>query len=333
MRVGSAPGARFLGSVVALCVGRIGLSPRLTLTGSSHVRPARSTLHRHHPLPVGGCGAAGQQRTSRHAAGRGADGVRAVEPLAEMQSGQPPLARPRPLRALGRARLDAALQPAVPERLRSVAGRHPQLPPVGQQGARPSRTRPHAGRRSHHRAARTRLRQRGRHGHRRGAAGCPLQPPGPRDHRPPHLRDRQRRRPDGRGRVRGGVAGRASEAGQADLPVRRQRGHAVRRYRHHVHRRPRGAIRGVRLAHGAGCGRQRRRGDRPRPAGGARADNAAVADPGAHAHRLRLAAQARQFRSPRLAAGGGGGPVDQGAAGLADRAAVPGSGRGARAHA
>ena len=40
--------------------------------------------------------------------------------------------------------------------------------------------------------------------------------------RPLHLRDRQRRRPDGgRGR-RGGLAGRAPQAGQADLSVRRQ---------------------------------------------------------------------------------------------------------------
>ena len=51
-----------------------------------------------------------------------------------------------------------------------------QLPPVGQQDARPSRTRPHARGRSDHRPARPGFCQRRRHGHRRSAAGGPLQP-------------------------------------------------------------------------------------------------------------------------------------------------------------
>ena len=114
----------------------------------------------------------------------------------------PALVRSRPLRALGRPRLDAALQPAAPDRLRPVARRHQAVPPVGQQDAGAPRARPHAGRGDHHRAARAGLRQRGRHGDRRGAARGALQPSRIRGHRSRHLRDRQRRRPDGRRRVR-----------------------------------------------------------------------------------------------------------------------------------
>ena len=72
----------------------------------------------------------------------------------------PGLVRSRPLRAVGRPRLDAAVQPAAPDRLRPVARRHQAVPPMGQQDARASGARPHAGRRSHHRAARPGLRQR-----------------------------------------------------------------------------------------------------------------------------------------------------------------------------
>ena len=90
-----------------------------------------------------------------------------------------------------------------------------QLPPVGQQGARPSRARPHARRRGDDRAARPGLRQRGRHGDRRGAPGRALQPRRPRGRRPPHLRHRQRRRPDGGRRIGGGVARRPPAARQA----------------------------------------------------------------------------------------------------------------------
>ena len=122
---------------------------------------------------------------------------------------QSALGRSRPLRAVGRARFGAALQPAAPDGLRPLAGRHQAIPPVGQQDARASRARTHAGRGSHHRAAGPGHGQCGRHGDRRSAAGRALQPPRSRRDRPPYLRHRQRRRPDGRRCQRGGVARRA----------------------------------------------------------------------------------------------------------------------------
>ena len=51
--------------------------------------------------------------------------------------------------------------------------------------------------------------QRGGHGHRRGPPGGALQPSRAHDRRPPHLRARQRRRPDGGTQPRGRVAGRS----------------------------------------------------------------------------------------------------------------------------
>ena len=56
-------------------------------------------------------------RPSRHAHGHGRCGDRAVLPVPEIRSGRPRLARPRPLRAVGRPRLDAALFAALSDGL------------------------------------------------------------------------------------------------------------------------------------------------------------------------------------------------------------------------
>ena len=113
-----------------------------------------------------------------------------------------------------------------------------------------------------------------------------------------HLRHRRRRRP-GRGhQPRGGLAGRPSPAGQADLFLRRQP---------HQHRRPdlallqrqrAAALRGVWLARADGrCLRhaRHRRGHR----GGAGRDGQAVADHLPVAHRLRQPQQAGHRRGAR----------------------------------
>ena len=192
-----------------------------------------------------------EQRPSGHAARRRADGLRAVDALAQAQSAQPALVRSRPLRALGRARLDAALQPAAPDRLRPVAGRHQAASASGaaRRRAIPSAATRRAWRSPPGRSARASPTRVG-HGDRRGAARGALQPPG--------LRRRSTTPPtrivsDGdlmEGvAVGGGLARRPSAARQADLPVRRQPRHARGRHRHHVHRRSRAPLRGLRLAH------------------------------------------------------------------------------------
>ena len=84
--------------------------------------------------------------------------ARAVDADHEVRRGRPGLARPRPLRALGRARVDAAVLDALPHRLRARARRPAPVPPVGLAHARPPRVRPHAGRRDHDRTARPGLR-------------------------------------------------------------------------------------------------------------------------------------------------------------------------------
>ena len=71
-----------------------------------------------HPRAVHGRRAAGQLRPSRRADGHGRHRRGAVGPPPAPQPGQPALGRPRPLRAVERPRLDAAVCAAAPDRLR-----------------------------------------------------------------------------------------------------------------------------------------------------------------------------------------------------------------------
>ena len=89
--------------------------------------------------------------------------ARLVHARHDVRRDRPRLARPRPLRALGRARVDARVLDALPLRARPRARRPPRVPPVGLEDARPPREGPHQERRGHHRAARSGHRQRGRH--------------------------------------------------------------------------------------------------------------------------------------------------------------------------
>ena len=175
------------------------------------------------------------------------------------------------------------------------------------------------------------VRQRGGDGHRRGPARGAVQPTRPPARGSPDLRDRQRRRPDGGDFPRGGVACRPPEAGEADLPVRRQPHHDRGLYRPGLQRGRGAAVRRLRVARPARGRRQRprraRRGHRRRQ--GRR--GAAVADHRPHAHRLGEPAQAGHGRGARLAARRGGDRADQGRLRMAGGRAVPRAGGGARA--
>ena len=87
-----------------------------------------------------------------------------------------------------RPRLDAALLDALPHGLRPDARRPQELPPARQPDRRPSRVRPRGGHRGDHRPAGPGHLQRRRHGAGRAHVGRALQPAGPRDRRPLHLR-------------------------------------------------------------------------------------------------------------------------------------------------
>ena len=132
------------------------------------------------PRALDGRGAAGELRPPGHADGHGRDRGRAVGPASAPQPGQSALARPRPLRAVERPRLDAAVFAAAPDRLRPRALGAAQLPPAAQPDARPSRVRDHARRRDDDRPARPGPHQRGRHGARGKAPRRRVQPRRPR---------------------------------------------------------------------------------------------------------------------------------------------------------
>ena len=117
-------------------------------------------------------------------------------------------------------------------------------------------------------------------------------------------------------RLRGGVARRRPAARSADRPLRRQPDHALGDDEPDVLGGRRRALRGLRLARAA----DRRAGRRGRGRGadrGARRGGSAVADRGAHAHRLRQPAQAGHLARARRAARRRGGAPDQARARLA----------------
>ncbi len=184
-------------------------------------------LRQCHPGIVDGRRGGGQFGASGHADGYGRRRDGAVPELPEVRSGRPQMGGSRPFRALGRARLDAALFDAVPHRLCPAdAAGHPQFPPGRQPLCRAPREFRAAGRGMHHRPARPGLCHGGRHGRCRAPSERhPWRRPG----RSPHLGDRGRRLPDGRHQSRGGRPGRASEARQADRAVGRQQDHDRRR--------------------------------------------------------------------------------------------------------
>ncbi len=256
--------------------------PRSAATGADPCRPGASRSKRldwqrpirrpaagrqHHPRARHRRRAAGQQRSPRCPHGRRAHDLRPVDAVPEARPHPSRLVRPRPLRAQCRARQHAALRDAAPHRLRPAARRAAALPPARLTDAGPPGVRRHARRGGHHRTPRPGLQQCRGHGHRGATPGRRVRPPGPRHHRPSHLRALLGRRPPGGHHGRSGQPGRPPAPRQARRPLRRQR-HPARRADAHglVGGRP-GPLRRLRLAHPArrrrqrpGCHRGRHRG-------------------------------------------------------------------------
>ncbi len=296
-------------------------------------RGAGDPGHQHDPDPGDRRHPEGQLRPPRAAARLRAHGLRVVAAAPQGRPDGADLVRSRPLRAVGRPRLDAAVRPAPPGWLRGVARRPQGVPAVGQQHPRPPRVARDARRRGHHRPARPGQRQRGRHGAGRAVPGHAVQPARPHRRRSLHLRAGLGRRRPGGHLARGGGAGRPPRPGQAHLPVRRQRDHP-RRAGLAGDERGRGrALRRLRLA-GAACHRRRSRPGRARPGpdrGQGRGQPAVDHHHQDH-HRLRLAQEGRHRQRARLAAGRGRGGGDQARARLGRAAVLPRPGRGRRAH-
>ena len=254
-----------------------------TARGHRHRPPARArpgareALHRHRPHAGHGRRAAGELRPSGHADGPRAARVPAVDAPPALRPEGSGLDGSRPVRAVGRPRVDAALLGALPERLRPRAGRPEAVPAVGEPHARAPGVRLHARRRDDDRPARPGRRQRGRLRGRGGAPRGDVQPRRARDPGPPHVVHLRRRRPDGRRVARGGVLRGAQPAREADRLLRRQPDHDRGAHEPHVQRRRREALRGLRLARAARRGRQRPRGARRGDRAGEGGDGPAVA--------------------------------------------------------
>ncbi len=180
---------------------------------------------RHHPHPRHRCRAEGPVRPCRRAHGHGAGRLYPLDAVPALRSQGPDLAGPRSLRAVGRPRLDAALQPDPPGRRggggqpgraagtpRGQPRRHQSLPPARQPHPRPPRISAYHRGGDHHGSPGPGLRQQRRHGHGRAVARGAVQPAGPHAVRLRRLCHLQRRRSDGRRFGRSGVPGRAPEA-------------------------------------------------------------------------------------------------------------------------
>ena len=236
----------------------------------------------------------------RIADGDGAGRVPALHALHAPQPEKCKMVRPRSFRAVGRPRLDAALQHSLSHRLRHLARRHQAVPPDRQQDSGPSRALVRPRRRDHYRPARPGRRQRGRHGDGGEASRGALRSRQVGPVRSSHLRNLQRRRPDGRRRERGRIDRRPSRARQHHFSLRRQSRDHRRAHRAQLRRGCGQALRGLQVAY-AGCRRRQRprrvvEGDRKRNRG----NQPPVADSGAFDHRLRQSAQAGHAR-PRTA--------------------------------
>ena len=203
-----------------------------------------------------------------------------------------------------------------------------RLPAVGLADPGPPRGPPHRGSRGHHRAARPGIRQRRGPGRGRALAPGPVRPRGV---RPPHLRDLQRRRPDGGHQPRGRLPRRPPAARSARLRLRRQPHQHRRRDRARAVRRRGRALPGLRLARRpARRDGQRRRRARGRAAAGRGRRRGPVAVRPAQPHRLALPQLHRHRRRPRQPAGRRRGADHEGDPGPAARRDVLGARRRAR---
>ena len=243
----------------------------------------------------------------------------------------PDWAGTRPVRPLLRPRLHAPLLPAPPHGVRRDPRRPAEFPPMGEQDPRAPGGRAHPRRRGDHGPAGTGAGERRRHGDGLPDAGAAVQPPRARDRLPSDRGALLRRRPDGGGRLRGGVPGRIPPARESCRVLRRQPDHHRRVHGPRLPRGRGGPLPGVRVERADRRGREHgsRRvdgGDR----GGLRAAGAPHPGDRADEHRVRQPQQAGHRGRARGAAGGGRGRPREGTPRVARHPGLPRARRRAR---
>ena len=143
----------------------------------------------------------------------------------------PDWAGTRPVRPLLRPRLHAPLLPAPPHRVRRDPRRPAGVPAVGEQDPRAPRGGADPGRRGDHGPVGAGAGERRRDGDGLPDAGAAVQPSRARDRLPSDRGVVLRRRPDGGGRLRGGVSRRIPPAWEPRRVLRRQPDHDRRVHR------------------------------------------------------------------------------------------------------
>ena len=183
-------------------------------------RGARAARHQRHPRAGDGRRPEGQLRPPRHADGARAARARAVHAHHEVRRERAGLAGPRPLRALGRPRVDAPVLHALPHAGSASSST------TSSSSASGARARPGTPRRATPPGSRSPPARSGQ-GFANGV-GMAIAERHLREHvrrrrlRPPRVRDLLRRRPRGGREPRGRVARRAPRARAPGLRLRRQ---------------------------------------------------------------------------------------------------------------
>src|SRR5262249_40167696 len=186
-----APGLTFRTPFASWVAGAGRASPergKVDTVGPDAEHGHRTAFDRHDPDALDGRRPEGERRPSGNGDGACPARLPALHGDDAALTFEPALGGPRPLRPERRPRLHPPVLRSPPLRLQPLPGGAEALPAVAVGHAGPPRIPPHARSRGDDRPARPGLRERRWDGDRGALPRRPVQPPAPRDRRPPRLR-------------------------------------------------------------------------------------------------------------------------------------------------